>query len=270
MTAPAREPDIPGTTLFDGDDGPKGLRAQQDVLLVQRGRQPRRVPARRGRLLRAVRAERRAARGRAQPQRAGADRRRRQRLLPRQARRHLRSRRAGHRRAADRHDARTRSRRCCSPRGDDHGNDRRRHHARRTFRPSAARSPRDCSRTRTGSRSSTAFRRCTHGWREARPDVVVVFYNDHGLNFFLDKMPTFAVGAAPEYRNADEGWGIPTLRPFRGDPALSWHLIECAGRRRVRHHDVPGDAGRPRASRCRWRCCGRAAANGRCASCRSR
>ena len=59
-----------------------------------------------------------------------------------------------------------------------------------------------------------------------RPSVAVVVYNDHGLNFFLDKMPTFAVGAAPEYRNADEGWGIPTLPPFKGDPALSWHLIE--------------------------------------------
>ncbi len=59
-----------------------------------------------------------------------------------------------------------------------------------------------------------------------KPDVVVVVYNDHGLNFFLDKMPTFAVGAAPEYRNADEGWGIPTLPPFKGDTALSWHLIE--------------------------------------------
>lgn len=58
------------------------------------------------------------------------------------------------------------------------------------------------------------------------PDVAVVIYNDHGLNFFLDKQPTFAVGAAPEYRNADEGWGIPTLPPYRGDPDLSWHLIE--------------------------------------------
>jgi len=66
-----------------------------------------------------------------------------------------------------------------------------------------------------------------HDWlRETKPDVAVVFYNDHGLNFFLDKMPTFAVGAAPEYRNADEGWGIPTLPPFRGDVDLSWHLIE--------------------------------------------
>ncbi|MBX3613670.1 MAG: protocatechuate 3,4-dioxygenase [Burkholderiaceae bacterium] len=61
---------------------------------------------------------------------------------------------------------------------------------------------------------------------KVRPSVAVVVYNDHGLNFFLDKMPTFAVGAAPEYRNADEGWGIPTLPPFKGDPALSWHLIE--------------------------------------------
>ena len=36
-----------------------------------------------------------------------------------------------------------------------------------------------------------------HAWlARAQPDVAVVFYNDHGLNFFLDKMPTFAVGAA--------------------------------------------------------------------------
>ena len=61
---------------------------------------------------------------------------------------------------------------------------------------------------------------------EVRPDVAVIFYNDHGLNFFLDKQPTFAVGAAPSYQNADEGWGIPTLPAFSGDLDLSWHLIE--------------------------------------------
>jgi protocatechuate 4,5-dioxygenase beta chain len=60
----------------------------------------------------------------------------------------------------------------------------------------------------------------------AKPDAAVVIYNDHGLNFFLDKMPTFAVGAAPEYRNDDEGWGIPVMAPFRGDTKLSWHIIE--------------------------------------------
>ena len=66
-----------------------------------------------------------------------------------------------------------------------------------------------------------------HDWlRAKRPDVVVVIYNDHGLNFFLDKLPTFAVGAARAYHNADEGWGLPVCAPFPGDPALSWRLIE--------------------------------------------
>lgn len=64
-------------------------------------------------------------------------------------------------------------------------------------------------------------------WLEqVKPDIAVVFYNDHGLNFFLDTMPTFAVGAAREYRNEDEGWGIPALGSFPGDPQFSWHIIE--------------------------------------------
>lgn len=62
--------------------------------------------------------------------------------------------------------------------------------------------------------------------KEVKPDIAVIIYNDHGLNFFLDKMPTFAVGAAPEYQSLDEGWGIPTMPPFKGDQDLSWHLIE--------------------------------------------
>jgi protocatechuate 4,5-dioxygenase, beta chain len=66
-----------------------------------------------------------------------------------------------------------------------------------------------------------------HSWlARMQPDVAVVIYNDHGLNFFLDNMPTFAVGAAPEYRNEDEGWGLQPVAPFPGHPELSWHLIE--------------------------------------------
>ncbi len=66
-----------------------------------------------------------------------------------------------------------------------------------------------------------------HEWLErVRPDVAVVFYNDHGLNFFLDKMPTFAIGAANRYTHGDEGWGLPPFGPFRGDARLSWHVIE--------------------------------------------
>ena len=66
-----------------------------------------------------------------------------------------------------------------------------------------------------------------HSWLgRVKPDVAVVCFQDHGLNFFLDKLPTFAVGAAAEYPNADEGWGIPTLKTVRGQPDLSWHIIE--------------------------------------------
>ena len=59
-----------------------------------------------------------------------------------------------------------------------------------------------------------------------KPDVAINIYNDHGLGFFLDKMPTFAIGAAHEYKNQDEGWGIPALDPFPGDAKMSWHIIE--------------------------------------------
>jgi len=66
-----------------------------------------------------------------------------------------------------------------------------------------------------------------HEWlKHNKPDYVVTFSNDHGLNFFLDKMPTFAVGAAETYNNADEGWGLPLFKPVPGTPDLSWHIIE--------------------------------------------
>jgi protocatechuate 4,5-dioxygenase, beta chain len=64
-------------------------------------------------------------------------------------------------------------------------------------------------------------------WLEKeKPDVAVVIYNDHGLNFFLNNLPTFAVGAAPEYVSTDEGWGLPVFPPYKGYPEMSWHLIE--------------------------------------------
>ncbi len=61
---------------------------------------------------------------------------------------------------------------------------------------------------------------------EVDPDIAIVVYNDHGLNFFLDKMPTMALGCADRYENADEGWGLQTLASFNGNAAFSWHLAE--------------------------------------------
>ena len=61
---------------------------------------------------------------------------------------------------------------------------------------------------------------------EVDPDIAIVVYNDHGLNFFLNNVPTFALGCADKYENADEGWGLATLASFEGDAQFSWHLAE--------------------------------------------
>ena len=61
---------------------------------------------------------------------------------------------------------------------------------------------------------------------EVDPDIAIVVYNDHGLNFFLNNVPTFALGCADRYQNADEGWALPTLTSFEGDAEFSWHLAE--------------------------------------------
>ena len=60
--------------------------------------------------------------------------------------------------------------------------------------------------------------------RELAPDIAIVIYNDHGGDFFFDKYPTFAVGAAELYLVGDEGWGRRPLPDFPGDADFSWHL----------------------------------------------
>lgn len=60
--------------------------------------------------------------------------------------------------------------------------------------------------------------------RDLAPDIAIVVYNDHGGDFFFDKYPTFAVGAADLYPVGDEGWGRRPLPDFPGDADFSWHL----------------------------------------------
>ena len=59
-----------------------------------------------------------------------------------------------------------------------------------------------------------------------KPDVAIVFYNDHGLNFFLDKMPTFAVGAAPNTATPTKAGASRPCRRSRAIPELSWAIID--------------------------------------------
>jgi protocatechuate 4,5-dioxygenase beta chain len=61
---------------------------------------------------------------------------------------------------------------------------------------------------------------------DAQPTIAIVIYNDHGLNFFLDNMPSFAIGVAQEYRPADEGFGEPFARVFPGASDLSWQIVQ--------------------------------------------
>lgn len=61
---------------------------------------------------------------------------------------------------------------------------------------------------------------------QAKPDIAVVIFNDHGNSFFLDKIPTLAVGVAREYPMVDEGWGPRPLPPFPGAADFAWHLVD--------------------------------------------
>lgn len=61
---------------------------------------------------------------------------------------------------------------------------------------------------------------------ELKPDVCIVVYNDHASAFSLALIPTFALGVAPQFNIADEGFGARPVPPVPGDPDLAWHLAE--------------------------------------------
>ncbi|MBC2666644.1 protocatechuate 3,4-dioxygenase [Novosphingobium flavum] len=71
-----------------------------------------------------------------------------------------------------------------------------------------------------------AFPRVREWVAEVDPDVVVLVYNDHGVNFSLENRPAFAIGTAPTFTNADEGNGAPPPRTFQSDPHLAWHIAQ--------------------------------------------
>jgi len=64
-------------------------------------------------------------------------------------------------------------------------------------------------------------------WMAANtPDVVFLVYNDHATAFSLSMIPTFAIGTAPSYRIADEGWGPRPVPPVEGHPELAAHIAQ--------------------------------------------
>jgi protocatechuate 4,5-dioxygenase beta chain len=61
---------------------------------------------------------------------------------------------------------------------------------------------------------------------EAKPDVVILVYNDHASAFSLECIPTFAIGCAEEFQPADEGWGPRPVPVVKGYPELACALAE--------------------------------------------
>ena len=62
--------------------------------------------------------------------------------------------------------------------------------------------------------------------QSAKPDVVILVYNDHASAFSLDVIPTFAIGCADKFLPADEGWGPRPVPVVYGHAELAWHLTQ--------------------------------------------
>jgi hypothetical protein len=62
--------------------------------------------------------------------------------------------------------------------------------------------------------------------QEARPDVIILVYNDHATAFSLQMIPTFAIGTAAEFRPADEGWGPRPVPMVQGHLELASHIAQ--------------------------------------------
>ncbi len=62
--------------------------------------------------------------------------------------------------------------------------------------------------------------------RKAKPDVIILVYNDHASAFGPDIIPTFAIGCGDSFEPADEGWGPRPVPVVKGCPELGWHVMQ--------------------------------------------
>lgn len=61
----------------------------------------------------------------------------------------------------------------------------------------------------------------------ARPDLIVMVYNDHLNHFFFAAYPSFALGVADEFALAPEGGKLPEFPPIPGDFDAAAHIAEA-------------------------------------------
>src|SRR2546430_15363912 len=62
---------------------------------------------------------------------------------------------------------------------------------------------------------------------QQKPDVILLFYNDHATAFSLDIVPTFAIGCADHFTPADEGWGPRPVPVVQGHAELACHIAQA-------------------------------------------
>jgi protocatechuate 4,5-dioxygenase beta chain len=70
------------------------------------------------------------------------------------------------------------------------------------------------------------FERSKQWIADAKPDVIILVYNDHASAFSLEVIPTFAIGCAESFAPADEGWGPRPVPIVQGHPELAWHIAQ--------------------------------------------
>ncbi len=80
------------------------------------------------------------------------------------------------------------------------------------------------------SETGRLFAKVREALADARPDVLIVFDTDHLNTFFLDNLPTLAVGVAERFSGPnDEPPELP-VRSIPSDPALARHILAHAVR----------------------------------------
>jgi aromatic ring-opening dioxygenase catalytic subunit (LigB family) len=60
-----------------------------------------------------------------------------------------------------------------------------------------------------------------------RPSHMIVIYNDHMNYFDLKTYPTFAIGMAEHFPQADEGYGLRPFPGMDGDPEFAWPIARA-------------------------------------------
>ena len=61
--------------------------------------------------------------------------------------------------------------------------------------------------------------------KDQRPDLLIIFYNDHMDRFSLDTYPTFAIGVGDRFPVIDEGWGRRAFPDLEGDVRFADHVV---------------------------------------------